>query len=72
LFFLLQQFSLDQMMEFYRLKYPDGSKILVMKSLAYFSDADEDVTPRMLKQIGWDEIKKTITKQLLNYSKNLE
>ncbi len=37
--FLLQHFSLKQMLEFYSRKYYDGSEFLVLKSLTYFVDA---------------------------------
>ena len=71
LYFLFQYFSLDEMFGFYSQKYPDGSKILVLKSLAYFGDADEDVLPFMFNQIEWDTVKETITNQLLKYNKSL-
>jgi predicted nucleotidyltransferase component of viral defense system len=51
--FLLDLFSLDQMLGFYRRKYTDGSLFLVMKSLAFFDDAEEDPMPRMLVPFDW-------------------
>ena len=43
-------------------KYPDGSEFIVIKSLTYFEDAEEDPMPFMLIPVEWKEIKKTITK----------
>jgi hypothetical protein len=57
LFFLLEKFSLDEMMEFYFKKYSDGTKFLVLKSLSYFADADREPDLNMLSQISWPEIK---------------
>ena len=60
LFFLLGQFSLPQLFDFYRSKYPDGNSFLVFKSLVYFEDAELEPMPRMIVPIDWEEIKKRI------------
>lgn len=60
LFFLLQIFSLEQLLDFYRQKYRDGSEFLVLKSLTYFDDSDSDVEPRMIKPVEWSAIKQHI------------
>lgn len=31
--------------------------MLVYKSLGYFEDADREVTPKMFKEVSWEEIK---------------
>ncbi len=67
LYFLLKQFSLQQMISFYEEKYVDGSVFLVLKSLAYFDDADQDVIPKMLKKVNWVDIKTIILKNLNEY-----
>ena len=38
--FLIEEFSLIQMIDFYTQKYYEGSKFLVLESLSYFSDAN--------------------------------
>jgi predicted nucleotidyltransferase component of viral defense system len=68
IFFLLQQFKLGEMMEYYNKKYYDGSEFLVLKSLTYFEDADLDQSPVMLKSIDWDQVKVSIINQVENYS----
>lgn len=60
------------MLEFYSEKYSDGSEFLVLKSLAYFEDADLDEEPVMLKSENWREIKATINSTLEDYLKSLK
>lgn len=60
LYFLLKTFQLPQMLDFYTEKYPHGSIYNVVRSLTYFTDADPQVNPRMIKRIQWDEVKETI------------
>jgi hypothetical protein len=70
LYFLLQRFSLSEMLEFYSEKYNDGSEFLVLKSLAYFEDAETDEEPLMLKTVKWIEIKSTIKSNLEDFLRN--
>jgi len=67
LYFILKQYSLNQLLEFYQQKYADGSVWMVLKSLAYFDDADDELTPKMFVDINWETIKKTISKALKDY-----
>ncbi len=60
LFFLLEHFELDEILRFYTQKYHDGSQFLVLKSLLYFEDAEQDENPVMLKDIDWQGIKQKI------------
>lgn len=59
-YFLLNEFSINEMIGFYLQKYPDGSEFMVRKSLTYFDDADNEVAPIFFHDISWSEIKKTI------------
>lgn len=70
LYFLLQYFSLSEIFSFYNQKFNDGSKFLVIKSLSYFEDANEDEDPLMLHSITWEEIKEFIKNELRKYLKN--
>lgn len=67
LYFLLKEFSLNDMLQFYRQKYHDGSEFLVLKSLTYFEDAEKDAMPKMFDTVFWSEIKETITRCLDEY-----
>lgn len=60
LFFLLQRFSLSEMLGWYQEKYESGSVYLVLRSLVYFEDADPDPGPRMLAAFGWEDAKEAI------------
>lgn len=60
LYYLLQHYSMDDILGFYRRKYPEHSKFRALMSMSYFDDADIHPTPRMFSDISWDEIKQTI------------
>ena len=60
LYFLLQMHTLSEMLSFYTNKYIDGSEFMVLKSLTFFDDADNEEMPIMFEDINWDEIKKTV------------
>lgn len=60
LYLLLKYFSLEEMMEFYLEKFPDGSEFLVLKSLLYFDDAESEAAPKMFIEVSWEEIKQRI------------
>ena len=60
IYFLLEIFSLEQILGFYQQKYSDGSQFLVLKSLSYFEDANPDISPKMFSNINWEEIKEVI------------
>jgi len=67
LYFLLKEFKLEQLLAFYEQKYHDGSIFLVLKSLSYFENADEDVSPKMFITISWEDIKKEIIETVNNF-----
>jgi predicted nucleotidyltransferase component of viral defense system len=67
LHFLLNHFSLEALMEFYRTKYPDGSEFLVIRSLTYFADADQDEDPRMLIPVKWEAVKSSIIHEVRKF-----
>ena len=63
-YFLLQHFSLSQMLDFYKQKYPDGSVFNVLRSLSYFVDAENDPMPKMIKKTDWEEVKSNVCKTI--------
>lgn len=65
LYFLLNEFSLAQILGFYKLKYLDGSEFLVIKSLSYFADADAQPQPKMFKDFDWQICKQKIIEEVL-------
>jgi len=64
LFFLLKEYSLNEMITYYKEKYPEGSEFLVLKSMCYFNDAELEPSPVMLVETNWENIKKIIIKQV--------
>jgi hypothetical protein len=58
---LLKEFSLEQMLSYYKLKYPSGSEFMVLKSMLYFDDAENDPDPFSINHLKWDEVKKKIS-----------
>lgn len=64
LYYLLKEFTLRQMLDFYNMKYTDGSEFLVLKSLTYFVDAENDVMPVMLNDVNWEHIKDKIVESV--------
>jgi hypothetical protein len=71
IYFLLQQYPLKEMMNFYNKKYADGSDFLVLKSLTYFEDAEQEQEPVMLTNINWKTIKETVLQKHSEYFKSL-
>jgi predicted nucleotidyltransferase component of viral defense system len=68
LYFLLREFSFNEIVSFYEQKYADASIYLALKSLVYFDDADKDPPLNMLKDIAWQDVKDRIRKEVINYS----
>lgn len=60
LYFLLRHFSLQDILDLYMQKYPDGSLFVAMKSLSYFEDAEPDPMPVMFEDVSWDTVKERI------------
>ena len=67
LFFILKNYSLATLMDFYTKKYNDGSTFLVLKSLTYFEDADMEEMPFMFDNNDWQTIKVNIKKAHADY-----
>ena len=60
LYFLLKSFSLKEMIPFYNNKFTDGSEAMVLRSLTYFKDADEEEDIILFTKEKWDKIKENI------------
>ena len=65
LYFLLQHYTLAELMNFYLNKYDDGSKFMVVRSLTYFDDADQDDDIIQLNdEIKWEDVKSKILSEV--------
>lgn len=60
LYFLLRLFTLNELLDLYLEKYPDGSLFVAMKSLTYFDDAEQDPMPVMFDNVEWESVKDSI------------
>jgi hypothetical protein len=67
LFYLLREFTLEEMMGYYKKKFPEASEFLVLKSLNYFGDAENDETPNIFEEITWPEIKNFLKVEITDY-----
>ncbi len=64
LYFLLKEMSLNQILDLYDKKYPDGSRFIAIKSLTYFEDAESDPMPYMYNDVTWDDVKASIITEI--------
>lgn len=70
LYFLLKNYSLRELIGFYLKKYNDGSEFMVVRSLSYFEDADEDEDIVQLgEKLRWNHIKQNILKEVKKHYK---
>jgi hypothetical protein len=72
MFFLLQQFSLEEIFSFHTQKYGIGlsNQYHLMKSLIYFADAGEEAMPIMIKTLEWEKVKQHIISVTNRFSAN--
>ena len=71
LYFLLKQYELKEMIDFYNKKYFDGSEYMLLKSLTYFEDAEKDNNIEVILKISWSKIKEHILNAVDLYNKDL-
>jgi hypothetical protein len=64
-YFLLNEFTLREMLDFYNQKYFDGSEFLVYKSLSYFEEANIQPQPEMFLDFDWEICKQKIIEEVL-------
>jgi predicted nucleotidyltransferase component of viral defense system len=69
LYFILASYSLNELFELLKKKYPSQSynELHILKSMAYFDDADDQPAPKMHKEISWSEVKKFITNSVKDF-----
>jgi predicted nucleotidyltransferase component of viral defense system len=54
---LLRHYTIRQMIEFFSGKYPSTDPFTVIRSLAWFEDAEQEPDPLPRNAITWDEVK---------------
>lgn len=68
LYYLLHYYTLAEILDYYKQKYPEHSVFRALMSMSYFDDADAQPTPRLFGQVSWDEMKEFILCQLRHHS----
>jgi len=69
-YFLLEHFSLHEMIEFYTVKYPRFNPLIPLKAISYFDDIDPAIDPPKLRaNLPLSEIKKRILDSVLHSRK---
>ena len=61
MYFLLQHFTLEEILGFYARKYPNYSMLRTRMSLTYFEDAEGQESPKMWADVDWKTVKKSIS-----------
>ncbi len=54
---LLRHYTVRQMIEFFSGRYPSTDPFTVIRSLAWFEDAEQEPDPLPLNAITWNEVK---------------
>jgi hypothetical protein len=69
MFFLLKQFTLEEIFTFHKMKYGIGlnNQYHHLKSLVYFADAEAEAMPAMIKPLYWSDVKKHIISLVKNF-----
>lgn len=65
---LLQHYSLQQLIDFHKQKYPSQMlAISIPNAISYFSEADQSETPVSFKKQTWESVKKGISRAVSDY-----
>ena len=64
---LLQHYSLDYLLGYYKEKYQSGEIFFIVKSLAYFEDAEPESDPIILLDRDWEKVKRFLKQTVKNY-----
>jgi hypothetical protein len=70
IYYLLEKYKLERMLEFYREKYDQENISFILKSLIYFEEVDLADWPVMVRdpKLKWVDVKKRIEKEVLDYA----
>ena len=71
IYFLLKQYSVKEILDFYSIKYKTRNLMHIIKSMNYFEDIDAQDWPEMLleKDLSLSKVKQTIEKHIISYSR---
>ncbi|MBV8390761.1 MAG: nucleotidyl transferase AbiEii/AbiGii toxin family protein [Mucilaginibacter sp.] len=66
---LLHFYSFDSLFQFYHDRYKYDDTFAVIRSVIYFTDAEDDADPEDLDGMTWSDVKETITRGFDDYYK---
>lgn len=67
IFFLLQQFSLNKMIDFYKVKYANSNEMIPLKALIYFEDLDWEMDrPELVSQVSDEALKSRLEEAVIH------
>jgi hypothetical protein len=66
---LLQDYSMNDLFQFYHDRYSYDDSLAIFRSVVYFDDAENTIDPECLDGMTWVKVKKVITKSLDDYYK---
>jgi Nucleotidyl transferase AbiEii toxin, Type IV TA system len=70
IYFLLQHFSMQQMIGFFTQKYSYSNPMIAMKAVTFFDDIDENMDPpKLVKPLKLEQIKKRILETSIKSTK---
>lgn len=71
IWYLLRQFEVSEILDFYKTKYNQTNDSVILKSLLFFDDVDIAGWPILISNPGlkWTTVKKDIEKKVLHYIK---
>ena len=67
-YFLLNHYTFDEIMQFYMAKYPENSEYRALLSMTYFEDADPQPMPYMFENVTWESVKNRIKTEVERYN----
>ena len=51
---------MDKLIDIYKSKYPSHDPMIVLRSMIYFEDAEDDNDPELLMGQNWEAVKEAI------------
>lgn len=64
---LVRRFGLDVIFGHYRLKYPETDSMMMLRSLAYFEEAELEDAPKSLTGVTWPQVKSDLRSAIREY-----
>ena len=60
LYYLFREFTLQEIVEGYQKKYGNFAASLIIRSLMWFEDAEENAQPEVFEDVSWEDVKDAI------------